>query len=80
MEYGEGKMEPGELVELSTEQKHARKFRNIAIGLALAFMVGTFYIGSYSRFSSKLSERAAAVADDLAAKKASKESSKKDSN
>ncbi len=69
MEYGEGKMQPGPLVELSEEQKRARKTRNIAIGLALAFMVGAFYVGSYSRFSAELSERAANVAKDIEAKK-----------
>ncbi len=80
MEYGEGKMEPGGLIEMTTEQKRAQKFRNIAIGLALAFMVGVFYVGSYSRVSSMLGERAAAVAADIAAKEAASEATKKESN
>ncbi|MEE9313530.1 MAG: hypothetical protein V3V02_02680 [Rhizobiaceae bacterium] len=76
MEFGEGKMQPGELIELTDEQKRARKFRNIAIGLALAFMVGAFYYGSVARFSSKLGERAATVA----AEKAAADKAAKDSN
>ncbi len=68
MEFGEGKIEPGVLVELTDQQKRARKFRNIAIGLALAVMVAAFYFGSVARFSAKLGDRAAAVATDAAKK------------
>ena len=46
-----------ETIEVSEEQQAARKRRNIAIGLGLAFLVGVFYTATIAKFGPKLMDR-----------------------
>ena len=46
MEAGEGKIETGVTIELSDEQKRARRMRNIAIGGCLLGLVAIFYVAT----------------------------------
>ncbi|MEZ5871877.1 MAG: hypothetical protein R3D32_08520 [Nitratireductor sp.] len=47
-----------ELVELSEQQKRARKARNAAIGIALAIFVVILYVGTWAKFGANLFNRA----------------------
>ncbi|MCB1450545.1 MAG: hypothetical protein R3D34_11900 [Nitratireductor sp.] len=46
-----------ETVEMSEQQKRARKSRNIAIGIALALFVIILYVGTWAKFGANLFNR-----------------------
>lgn len=45
-------------VEMSEQQKRARKSRNVAIGIALAVFVIILYVGTWAKFGANLFNRA----------------------
>jgi len=52
MSAGEGKIEPGVAIELSDEQKRARRLRNTAIAGCLLGLVVIFYVGTIVKMGS----------------------------
>lgn len=46
-----------ELIELTDQQKKARRFRNIAIGLLLGALSATFFLVTYFKFGAQILER-----------------------
>ena len=54
METGEGRIDPGNSVELTEKQRRARRARNIAIGLCLAAMVAAFYAATIVKFGPEI--------------------------
>jgi len=47
-------MEPLETVELTEQQKKARRRRSVAIGLALVAMVVIFYVATLTKFGPEI--------------------------
>ena len=45
-------------VEMSEQQKRARKSRNVAIGIALAVFVIILYVGTWAKLGANLFNRA----------------------
>lgn len=54
MEAGEGKIETGVSIELTDEQKRARRMRNLAIGGCLIGLVAIFYVATVVKFGPAL--------------------------
>lgn len=57
MEAGEGRVQEGARIELTAEQKRARRLRSIAIGLCLGGLVTVFYVATITKFGPRLMDR-----------------------
>jgi len=57
MDVGEGKIVEGQQIEVTDQQRRARRMRSIAIGLGLFALVAIFYTATIVKFGPRLMDR-----------------------